>query len=188
MMQNCCGECVHDERKARDRRVNWGAVGAVGEIVGAAAVVVTLAYLAVQVGVARRVAADSNRLTRASGVREFDLTVVTNERLLDTLVTAYGLGDYCATYGAKFGIEPREAARIDFIHQYFFWLHWGQYASTNDAQSVAELEHLVRAYYAIPAVKHSWTQSPLARPLLDPCFVAFVDEVLTRPPETSDEV
>ena len=57
--------------------MNWDAIGAVGEIVGASAVVVTLIYLAIQVAHARRAqqaeAIRSNRIERReyhTGVRD----------------------------------------------------------------------------------------------------------------------
>ncbi len=61
--------------------MNWDAIGAVGEIVGAAAVVVTLIYVAVQIRLARSVATDSNRLNRANGVRDATLELVSNDSL-----------------------------------------------------------------------------------------------------------
>ena len=48
--------------------MNWEAIGAIGEIVGAVAVVLTLAYLAIQVRHAKEAAADTNRLERSQGV------------------------------------------------------------------------------------------------------------------------
>ena len=50
--------------------MDWEAIGAVGEILGAIAVVATLAYLAIQIRHAKETAADVNRLSRAVGVRE----------------------------------------------------------------------------------------------------------------------
>ena len=44
--------------------MNWEAIGAIGEIVGALAVVLTLGYLANQVRHAKEAAADTNRLER----------------------------------------------------------------------------------------------------------------------------
>ena len=53
--------------------MNWEAIGALGEIVGALAVVLTLAYLAIQVRHAKEAAADTNRLERSKGVRDMML-------------------------------------------------------------------------------------------------------------------
>lgn len=55
--------------------MNWDTIGAVGEIFWAFAVVITLAYLAIQVRFAKAAAADTIRLIRASGVREICLAL-----------------------------------------------------------------------------------------------------------------
>ena len=160
--------------------MNWEAIGAIGEILGAGAVVVTLAYLAGQVRVARSTAADTNRLTRASGVREAHLAIATNDQLLETAAAAYGFSSYYDRYGEAFSLSPKEAARLDFMNQYWFWLHWGQYSSVNDPKDLAELAHLITGFYALPAVRYSWDHSPVAKPMLDPGFVAFVDKALAK--------
>lgn len=51
--------------------MNWDAIGAIGEIVGAAAVVLTLGYLAMQIRHSERATTDSNRMARYNGVREW---------------------------------------------------------------------------------------------------------------------
>ena len=53
--------------------MNWEAIGAVGELLGAAAVVFTLGYLAVQVRHAKTATADQSRLYRANAVQELIL-------------------------------------------------------------------------------------------------------------------
>ena len=54
---------------------DWGAIG---EVVGAIAVVVTLGYLATQIRYARLVASDASRQNRADGVREMLLAGLAN--------------------------------------------------------------------------------------------------------------
>ena len=49
--------------------MDWEAISAIGEILGAAAVVLTLGYVAIQVRHAKNATADQNRLERARGVR-----------------------------------------------------------------------------------------------------------------------
>ena len=66
--------------------MNWEAIGAIGEIVGALAVVLTLAYLALQVTTAKRATIDQNTLSRANGVREMILAISTNDELRMNLV------------------------------------------------------------------------------------------------------
>ena len=164
--------------------MNWEAIGAVGEILGATAVVVTLAYLAGQVRIARSAAADTNRLTRASGVRQHHLAVVTNDALLETVSASYGeeLVRYYERLGEAFSLSSKEAARLEFSNQYWFWLHWGQFASANDPKDLDELAHLIKGFYVLPAVRYCWDHSPIGKPLLDPDFVAFVDRALAGGP------
>ena len=56
--------------------MNWDAIGAVGEITGALAVVLTLGYFGIQIRAAREAAADTNRLHRSNGVREIMLASI----------------------------------------------------------------------------------------------------------------
>ena len=58
--------------------VNWEAVGAAGELLGATVVFITLVYLAMQVKSARLTAIDTNRLARAKGVTDMQLAYLAN--------------------------------------------------------------------------------------------------------------
>ena len=160
--------------------MNWDAIGAIGETIGALAVVFTLAYLAIQIRVARSVAADANRLTRANGVREFALSIANNKELLAIICKAYGVEEFYERYGKEFELSGEEAARLDFIHQFFFWLHFGQYASTNDAHGIEELKHLIGNFYNVNAVNYSWENSPFGKAFMDPNFVKFADEQVLK--------
>ena len=73
--------------------MNWDAIGAMGEIVGALAVVATLTYLATQVRYAKQATADQNRLVRASGVREMALAAIQNDELRDSLDSNWQMND-----------------------------------------------------------------------------------------------
>jgi hypothetical protein len=157
--------------------MNWDAIGAIGETIGALAVIVTLAYLAIQVRVSRSVAADANRLTRATGVREFCLAATENDALISTMTTAFGMQAYLKEFAEQFGISETEAARLDWALQSFFWLHYGQFASTNDEKSAAELAKVARAFYAVPAIKFSWENGPFGKSFMDPSFGAFIDSL-----------
>ena len=53
--------------------MNWDAIGAIGEIISALVVALTLGYFAIQVRADKDAAADANRLERAKGVREMML-------------------------------------------------------------------------------------------------------------------
>ena len=160
--------------------MNWDAIGAIGEVVGAFAVVVTLAYLASQVRYAKAAANDANRLTRASGVCEMLLTVATDNELRDA-VNSFGVSEpYLSDYAEEFKVTHQDAARSDIHNLYYFWLHWGQFASSKSSSDLEEIRNIVSAFYRTPQVLYSWENSPWARPMLDPKFVAFVDAVLSE--------
>ena len=157
--------------------MNWEAIGAVGEIAGALAVVATLVYLASQVRYAKTAANDSNRLERAAAVREMMLEYTRNDKLREDWVAAAGLEDYYNKYGKQFGLSPEEASRLDYSHLYWFWTHWAQFASSKSNEDIAELEHLVKNFYAMAPVRYSWENGPVVNQL-DPEFHSFVNEIL----------
>lgn len=157
--------------------MNWNAVGALFQMIGTLAVIITLAYLAIQVRVSRSVAADANRLTRTSGVREFCLAAAQNDELMSTLAKAFSMQAYLKAYADQFEISEIEAARLDWALQSFFWLHYGQFASTNDEKSTAELAYLARNFYKVPAIEYAWKNGPFGKSFMDPAFVAFIDSL-----------
>ena len=157
--------------------MNWEAVGAVGETIGALAVVVTLAYLIIQIRVSRSVAADANRLTRTNGVREWCLAVLSNDKMLATFIKGHRIESFVEAFGNAFDLPPEEAARLDVMHQYFFWLHYGQFASTNDKKSAKELAIVVVTFYNVPSIRYSWENSPYGKSFMDPEFVSFIDGI-----------
>lgn len=66
--------------------MNWEAIGAVGEIIGAVAVVVTLAYLAVQVRNSTRIARSATRQAIAETAMAHGSNLVSDKELMATLV------------------------------------------------------------------------------------------------------
>ena len=159
--------------------MNWDAIGAVGQIIGALAVVVTLGYLAVQIRIVRSGAADTSRLTRTIGVHEAMLSTISNDALIESLMSVLGRG-YYEEFGGQFAISAREAARVDFFNLHWFWLHWGQFASSNTTEDLSELSRHIQIFYSLPAVAYSWWKSPFGRTLLDQRFVKFVDGLLSK--------
>ena len=160
--------------------MNWDAIGAVGEIFGAFAVVATLIYLASQVKHAKEAAADINRIARATGVREFKLAMAANDDLRNGVNKVMGGDKYIAEMAAKLGVPEADMSRTESANVHWFWLHWGQYASTTSEEDLAELRNLIAGFYSNPGVRVSREQSPYARPILDPGFVNFVDQILAE--------
>jgi len=160
--------------------VNWEAIGALGEIVGALAVVLTLAYLAIQVRHAKEAAADTNRLERSKGVRDMMLASAADSGLRENLTKGLQLSDYYNEIASNLNMSSDEAASFDWAMLYWFWLHWGQYASTTKESDVEELRNVISGFYRNPGVRVCWEKSPWARPVLEKDFVNFVDEILAQ--------
>ncbi|MFK7864830.1 MAG: hypothetical protein AB8B95_11465 [Pseudohongiellaceae bacterium] len=157
--------------------MNWEAIGAIGEILGAMAVVLTLVYLAVQVRYAKDAASDNNRIARASGVREMMLATATHPELRELGLKTYDI-DYFQELAKTFDLTLDQAYTLDQQNGYWFWLHWGQFASTTKQNDIDELKNLIQNFYRMPAVMYCWKNSPFHRFLLDPKFVEFVDGLL----------
>ena len=164
--------------------MDWEAIGAIGEIVGATAVVVTLGYLATQIRYAKIATSDSNRLVRASGVREMYLAQAQDPSLAASLAAFDPVADaYYRAYAEEFGTTVEQAICTDSQNHYYFWLHWGQFASLKTTADEEELRNVARGYYAVPYVKYSWEKGPYAKTLLEPRFVDFIDQALTENPD-----
>jgi len=160
--------------------MNWEAISSIGEIVGAMAVVVTLGYLAVQVKHAKAATADNSRLIRAQGVREMCLEMCRNDALRMTQTKNWDLVAYYEDMAEKLGDSVEEVTRVDWANCYYFWMWWGQYASTRESRDLNELENVIGGLCSAPGMKLSWETSPLNRPLLQDDFVAFVDGIVAK--------
>jgi hypothetical protein len=72
--------------------MNWEALGAIGEIVGAIAVIATLGYLAVQIRHNSRSVEASTRVSVGQARREVNLAIATDPELSELLIR--GIADY----------------------------------------------------------------------------------------------
>jgi hypothetical protein len=107
---------------------DWGAVG---EILGAIAILVTLVYLATQVRYARHTITDANRTSRVEGIRELNGLLMANAEVRAAWNKGMGPGyrrlhdDIAESLGLSFD----EASIV--ITQGYNWVftHWAQYRS-----------------------------------------------------------
>ena len=160
--------------------MNWDAIGAIGELLGALAVVITLGYLALQIRHARNAAGDVNRLSRATGVRDWMAIMIEDNDLLTAWTKSDGSWEPMGELAEELGVTVAEAGKIIWGCQYWWWLHWGQYASSTSDEDMSELKNLVNTFYRMPFMLACWELSPSGKPVLDPSFVAFVDSVLVQ--------
>ncbi|MEJ2532247.1 MAG: hypothetical protein P8Y92_10640 [Halioglobus sp.] len=160
--------------------MNWDALGAIAELVGALAVVFTLVYLAFQVRYAKNATLDQNRLTRSTAIREILLATANNDDLRVSQMKNWGMEQYYESLAKELGITSVEASRNEWANAAYFWMYWGQWNSTHTLQDKLELEHVITKLYSLPGVRHSWDVSPLGKVFMDDKFVEFVDGVLAR--------
>lgn len=159
--------------------MNWEAIGAIGEILGALAVVLTLGYLAVQIRYARLGAADATRQGRAVGIREIMMSTALDPEISKLWFKSSQQGELYETLGKELGMNPDAAFKLDFVCMSWMWLHWGQWASTKAPEDIVELKHIISTFYSVPPMSASWAHSPI-KAMLDEEFVDFVDEVLAE--------
>lgn len=158
--------------------MNWDAVGALAELAGAAAVVITLAYLGSQLKQTQRASADHTRIYRATGILDIIRENISNEALRATSIRNWGLEPYYRELADRLGVSVDEATLVEWNNGYYFWMWWGQFASTHEQRDREELAHVIAGMASTPGMMDSWENSPLIKPLLDDAFVKFVDEVL----------
>ncbi len=158
--------------------MNWEAISAIGEITGAIAVVITLGYFALQIRSARETAADTNRLQRSNGVREIMLATMASRDVRAAIEHALGTSSLHEKFASELEVTHDEANIAHWLLLSWFWLHWGQYASTTTQKDIDELKNVVKIFYSNPGVHKIWSNSPFAKPALESDFVNFVEEVL----------
>ena len=160
--------------------MNWDAIGATGEVLGALVVVFTLVYLSIQVRLARKATTDQSRIYRATAVREMILECCSNDALRMGQTRNWGLEPYYQELAEKTGVDIKEATRVDWGNGYYFWMWWGQNSSTHYDEYLSELEHVIAALCEAPGMRSSWEKSPLIRPLIDEDFAIFLDNILAN--------
>jgi len=158
--------------------MNWDALSAMGELVAAAAVVATIAYLAVQIRLAKISAADLSRLSRANNVRETLQAMSNDPQLRKNWIVSSGLENEYERLGERLNTDVDGAFQIDFMCQSWMWLHWGQFSSTTTDEDIEELKGLVSTFYSKPPMSICWNESPFDKGLVEPKFIEFVNEAV----------
>jgi len=133
--------------------MNWDALGAIGELIGAIAVVVTLVYLALQVRQSNRAARSSNALAVLMNSQRVAQAVMVDRGLGDIVVRAIAgkeelsSADKLAAY-AWFHIllKTSELAHMSFLHGELdqeYWEGWLRF---------------YRSYYLTPGFQAYWVE------------------------------
>ena len=148
--------------------MNWEAIGAVSEIIGAVAVVITLAYLAVQIR-------QSNALLRS----ESRQALVTND--VTSLSATLDHTDALVKYIGGVGLSEEEQLRISLMFtldlrnrefEYFQYKH-----GLLDEDAWLAYRHVIEINHSSELGRKWWDD--VGRRIVDPEFAKLVDELLT---------
>jgi hypothetical protein len=134
-----------------------------------------------QVKHARTAASDVNRLSRASGIRDWQSLIITDSGLREAWIKADGSYQQVEQLATELGVTVDEASKLVWACQYWWWLHWGQWASTKTDSDLQELKHLISNFYGTPPMITVW-KGGFYTNLLDLEFVEFVNAAIGEQP------
>jgi len=129
--------------------MNWDAIGAIGEIIGALAVLITLIYLAVQVRQAKHQLELNSAQARAIHVRDQMMPIATDPSLASIMLKA-GHPPY-----GDFGLNSEEA------HRFGAWCHAWMQIEQGNHYLLPEGAHddLLKVWLLLPAYAEFWEKN-----------------------------
>ncbi len=164
--------------------MNLQDVAAIGEIVGAVAIIITLAYLAIQVRHAKIAVADQSRQARVAALREIGGRLVDNadaRQAFDKVVDP-AWQSMINDLASAWGVSDDEASLVMWSQNDYIWTHWAQFYSHKSEDDERELENIVANWYSIPPMK-TIIEHPTIRMFYDAKFISWIDaQVASRRP------
>ena len=129
--------------------MNWDAIGALGEIIGALAVLITLIYLAVQVRQAKHQLDLNSAQARAIHLRDLLMPIATDPSLASIMIKA-GHPPY-----GDFGLNSEEA------HRFGAWCHAWMQIEQGNHYLLPEGAHddLLKVWLLLPAYAEFWEKN-----------------------------
>ncbi len=166
--------------------MNWEALGAIGETMGAVAVVVTLVYLAVQVGHARREGQRALSQGRGEAVRELFL-FGTDERVSQAMLkgnAALGVAPspFVAMLIERAGLTKEEAT-VAFQYQSAWWDYTVQIISNiDDLRGIERMQFEISVInrYGRSGIAGMYYQYLRDGPKAHPDAIRYMDSVLAK--------
>ena len=158
---------------------DWGAVG---EILGAIAILVTLVYLATQVRYARHTITDANRTSRVEGIRELNGLLMANAEVRKAWNKGIGPGsrqlhdDIAESLGLSFD----EASIVITQGANWAFTHWAQYRSLKSPEDEKEFTNIVKGWYGEDPMR-ALIIHPKFRGYLDADFLVWLDRTVGLP-------
>jgi len=166
--------------------MNWDAIGAIGQMLGSVAVLVTLGYLAVQVRHSRTALLGSITLTQAAMVRDQSMAGASDEGLVHLIVkaeTAFGgvKHPFVDEMVKRAGLTVEEAQRV-----YGYQAAWWQIRS----ESIRYMKELpdsdqegfdarMRSIFRAGSLDRFWYETN--KPIVTPDAVRYMDNLLAQP-------
>ena len=159
--------------------MNWGALGAIGEIVGAGAVLVTLIYLAVQVRHLKKQTESATLNQIIDSLNNYAGQIAVS----DTLATIIARGR--SSYSA---LADDEKLRFDNIHYYLlnnlenWYLQYRELYGVSPEVSLANIESNIETFCKNPGFIEFWQHTEALYPSLAP----IVEKVLRGDSESGN--
>lgn len=156
-------------------------IGALGEIIGVIAIVVTLGYLALQIRYAKSAMTDQSRWNRATALREINGRLTDNSKLRELFDSSASpewrgmLNDFASAWN----VSIDEASLVYWSQNDYVWTHWAQYYSEITKDDELELENIVSNWYSRPPMK-TIIEHDTARLFYPPEFIAWIDAVVAK--------
>ena len=152
--------------------MNWDAVGAIGEIVGAVMVLVTLIYLSIQIRNNTREVKTENVHRVTDSFNQLNLLVASDERLAE--LWHRGMANYddlSDTEKASFGFMQLAAFRI------YDSLYYQIQRDTGDVRQWDGELNTIRWFFSSRGARDWWNQQQFA---FSPDFQRFIDKIVSE--------
>ena len=160
--------------------MNWEAIASIGEFVSAIAILITLAYLAIQIKYARIAASDVSRNNRVEGIRQLDRHRMENSALRIAWYKASPeMHPMISHIAAELDLTIEEAELIILQGTGWMWTHWAQFRSIKTEEDTRELENIISVFYSTNPMA-AVVAHPLTRAHFDHEFIDWIDEVLAN--------
>ncbi len=168
--------------------MNWDAIGAIAELLGAIGVIASLVYLATQIRHSRDQMSQNTRALRGGSYQHFaDSWNQVMNRGMDNpereRAVRLGMLDYT-------NLSEEDAFRFNFwmngVGQAFDNAHYQYRVGMLDEERWQKHYGDLRSLFIrVPGVSEWWRASTM-RPTMSPEFVALVEEILGEEPERAD--
>jgi len=131
--------------------VNWGAVSAIGQVVGAAAVVISLIYLAHEVRSTARATRLESMRSLSDAINQFFRTIAQDAELADFFYR--GMHDFGANKG---GNLLRFSALVDYMFRIYEDMYYQHLEGRLDPRVWRGFEAIMRDMNAYPGIQAWW--------------------------------